>query len=194
MAIRKIELEIIALSNSVNQNHSYAVVLGEKMGARRIPIIIGSFEAQAIAIALERVKPSRPLTHDLFKNTLVAFGISLKEIFIYKLEQGIFYSRMICQSLDGDIEIDSRTSDAVAMAARFNAPMYTTEQILINAGLLLDETESDENVQDADEAQDTNLLQNLTMNELEQQLSDMLEQEDYHAAALIRDELKRRKK
>jgi uncharacterized protein len=194
MAVRKIELEIIALSNSVNQNHSYAVVLGEKTGARRIPIIIGSFEAQAIAIALERVKPSRPLTHDLFKNALVAFGISLKEIYIYKLEQGIFYSRMICQSLDGEIEIDSRTSDAVAMAARFNAPMFTTEQILINAGLLLDETESDELAVEADDLTEDNLLQNLTQAELQQQLNDMLEQEDYHAAALIRDELKRRKK
>src|ERR1700748_3411373 len=140
--MKKIELEIVALSHSITQSHSYAVVLGEVDGLRRLPIVIGGFEAQAIAVALERMQPSRPLTHDLFANFMTTFGIELTEVIIYKLEEGIFFSKLICRH-DGDsIEIDSRTSDALAMAVRANCKIYTYENILETAGLYLEQTES----------------------------------------------------
>ena len=133
--MRKIELDIVALSHSVTQSHNYAVVLGEQGGSRRLPIVIGSFEAQAIAVAMERMTPNRPLTHDLFKNTLETFNIELKEVIINNLLDGIFYARLICIKDSEIIEIDSRTSDALAMAVRFNCPIYTYEFILDAAGV-----------------------------------------------------------
>jgi uncharacterized protein len=194
MSTHKIELEIIALSHSVSQSHSYAVVLGELNGSRRIPIVIGSAEAQAIAIALERVKPGRPLTHDLMKNIMLAYHIQLQEVYIHKLEEGIFYSKLICQNDDGIIEIDSRTSDAIALAVRFSAPIFTTEQILINAGLILNES-GDEGISELleeAESKGDNAFDGLTLNELQEKLAEVLDQEDYHMAAIIRDEIKRR--
>src|SRR5215217_133738 len=117
--MKKIELEIVALSHSITQTHSYAVVLGEVDGLRRLPIVIGGFEAQAIAVALERMQPSRPLTHDLFANFMAAFSIELNEVLIYKLEEGIFFAQLVCHGPDGDtVEIDARTSDALALAVR----------------------------------------------------------------------------
>lgn len=140
--MKKIELEITALSHSITQTHSYAVVLGEVNGLRRLPIVIGAFEAQAIAVALERMQPSRPLTHDLFANFMSTFGIELVEVVIYKLEEGIFYAKLICQSGDETIEIDSRTSDALALAVRASCRIFTSESILDMAGLFLDQSES----------------------------------------------------
>ena len=140
--MKKIELEIVALSHSITQTHSYAVVLGEVNGLRRLPIVIGGFEAQAIAVALERMQPSRPLTHDLFANFMSTFGIDLSEVIIYKLEEGIFFAKLICQGIDGEnVEIDSRTSDALALAVRANCRIYTYENILEAAGLYLDQPE-----------------------------------------------------
>jgi len=139
--MKKIELEIIAISHSITQTQSYAVVLGEVNGSRRLPIVIGGFEAQAIAVALEKMNPSRPLTHDLMKNFLVAFGIDLHEVIINDLQEGVFYSKLVCSNEQDTIEIDSRTSDAIAMAVRFGCPIYTFEHILQNAGILLEETE-----------------------------------------------------
>src|ERR671928_924869 len=138
--MRKIELEIVALSHSITQTHSYAVVLGEVNGLRRLPIVIGGFEAQAIAVALEKMQPSRPLTHDLMKNFMAAFGIELHEIVISDLQEGIFYSKLVCSSDHDTIEIDSRTSDALALAVRFGCPVYTYEHILESAGILMEET------------------------------------------------------
>jgi len=195
MNVNKIELEIVALSHSVTQSHSYAVVLGEVNGVRRIPIVIGGFEAQAIAVALERMNPSRLLTHDLMKNMMVAFGVELEEVIIYKLEEGIFFSKLICQNADGKVEIDSRTSDALALAARFDAPIFTNETILTNAGLLMDDNlvSQNENIPVQD-MQHGNGLSNLSMQELEERLNEVLENEDYIQAATIRDEINNRKK
>src|SRR3954469_363430 len=128
--MKKIELEIVALSHSITQTHSYAVVLGEVSGLRRLPIVIGGVEAQAIAVALERMQPSRPLTHDLFANFMATFSIELNEVVIYKLEEGIFFAQLVCLSNGETVEIDSRTSDALAMAVRANCKVYTYESIL----------------------------------------------------------------
>jgi hypothetical protein len=137
--MKKIELEIVALSHSIAQTHSYAVVLGEVNGLRRLPIVIGGFEAQAIAVALERMQPSRPLTHDLMKNFMQAFSVELHEVVITDLQEGIFYSKLLCSNEQDTVEIDSRTSDALALAVRFGCPIYTYEKILDAAGMLLDD-------------------------------------------------------
>ena len=141
--MKKIELDIVALSHSVTQSHNYAVVLGEQDGSRRLPIVIGGFEAQAIAVAMERMTPNRPLTHDLFKNTLETFDVELKEVIINNLLDGIFYARLICVKEGELVEIDSRTSDALAMAVRFNCPIFTYEFILDAAGVILEEPEEE---------------------------------------------------
>lgn len=138
--MKKIELEIVALSHSITQTHSYAVVLGEINGLRRLPIVIGGFEAQAIAVALEKMHPSRPLTHDLMKNFMTAFSIDLQEIIISDLQEGIFYSKLICISEHDTVEIDSRTSDALALAVRFGCPIYTYENIIESAGILMEDS------------------------------------------------------
>src|SRR5678815_1319398 len=137
--MKKIELEIVALSHSITQTHSYAVVLGELNGLRRLPIVIGGFEAQAIAVALEKMQPSRPLTHDLMKNFMNAFNVDLVEVIITDLQEGIFYSKLVCTSENDTVEIDSRTSDALALAVRFGCPVYTFEHILDSAGILMED-------------------------------------------------------
>jgi len=191
--MKKIELEIVALSHSITQTHSYAVVLGEVNGLRRLPIVIGGFEAQAIAVALERMQPSRPLTHDLMKNFMMAFSIDLHEIIINDLQEGIFYSKLICSSDKDTIEIDSRTSDAVALAVRFGCPIYTYDNILDSAGILMDEDEKKKKVVVTHSDDKGDELKNMTIPELESMLNDVLEHEDYIKAASIRDEIKRRK-
>lgn len=199
--MKKIELEIVALSHSITQTHSYAVVLGEVNGLRRLPIVIGGFEAQAIAVALERMQPSRPLTHDLFANFMSTFGIDLLEVIIYKLEEGIFFAKLVCQNEGETIEIDSRTSDALALAVRASCRIYTYENILEAAGLYLDQTDdvtSSENKPETvaaggskvDSGQD---LKNLSLDELNKLLQQVLEQEDYVRAINIRDEINSRK-
>jgi bifunctional DNase/RNase len=202
--MNKIELEIVALSHSITQTHSYAVVLGEIDGLRRLPIVIGGFEAQAIAVALERMQPSRPLTHDLFANFMNTFGIELTEVLIYKLEEGIFFSKLICRHEGQTIEIDSRTSDALAMAVRFTCKIYTYENILEAAGLYLEQPEttveptasptkpakapvSSKGTIDTD-------IKNLNLDDLNKLLQKVLEQEDYVRAINIRDEINSRKK
>ncbi len=195
--MRKIALDIVALSHSVAQSHNYAVVLGEKDGSRRLPIVIGSFEAQAIAVAMERMTPNRPLTHDLFKNTLETFNIDLKEVIINNLLDGIFYARLICLK-DGElIEIDSRTSDALALAVRFNCPVYTYEFILDAAGVVLEETDEDDEegvpVEESAGVPRGNALSSYSDDALQKLLEEVLAEENYERAAEIRDELKKRK-
>ena len=141
--MKKVELEIIALSHSLAQSHNYAIVLGEMGGARRLPIVIGEFEAQAIAVAMEGMSPSRPMTHDLFKNTLTSFNIEIKEIIINNLIDGIFYANLVCIHNNEQTLIDSRTSDAIALGVRFNVPLYTYDFILEQAGIILDEESGD---------------------------------------------------
>ncbi|MBK8089900.1 MAG: bifunctional nuclease family protein [Chitinophagaceae bacterium] len=195
--MKKIELEIVALSHSITQTHSYAVVLGEVNGLRRLPIVIGGFEAQAIAVALERMQPSRPLTHDLMKNFMLAFNVDLHEIVINDLQEGIFYSKLLCSSDNDTVEIDSRTSDALALAVRFGCPIYTYEHILESAGILM---EDDEEKKEKEEVTVTTGgegkedLKSLSIEELQTLLNEVLEQEDYIRAISIRDELSNRKK
>ena len=203
--MKKIELDIVALSHSVTQSHNYAVVLGEQHGTRRLPIVIGGFEAQAIAVAMERMAPNRPLTHDLFKNAFETFSIDLKEVIINNLLDGIFYARLVCERNGEVYEIDSRTSDALAMAVRFNCPIYTYEFILDAAGVVLEEPEGS-----AKKASTTRsgsgstatakqrpakgaALSTYSVEELTRLLEEVLGKEDYEQAAKIRDEITRRK-
>jgi len=194
--MRKIELEIVALSHSVTQSHNYAVVLGEQEGVRRLPIVIGSFEAQAIAVAMERMTPNRPLTHDLFKNTLETFNIRLKEVVINNLLDGIFYARLICVKGGETFEIDSRTSDALALAVRFSCPIYTYDFILDAAGIVLEEEfdEDDDDEMASEKAGQPASLSSFSTDKLNKMLDEVLSEEDYEKAAQIRDELKRRER
>lgn len=197
--MKKLELEIVALSHSITQTHSYAVVLGEVNGLRRLPIVIGGFEAQAIAVALEKMQPSRPLTHDLMKNFMTAFNIELHEIIISDLQEGIFYSKLVCSSDNDTIEIDSRTSDALALAVRFGCPVYTYEHILESAGILMEDpgstkkrrTVTEEDSSGSSGGKDD--LKALSLEELHTLLNEVLEQEDYIRAIAIRDEINSRK-
>lgn len=197
--MRKIPLDIVALSHSVSQSHNYAVVLGEKEGSRRLPIVIGAFEAQAIAVAMERMSPNRPLTHDLFKNTLNTFEIDLKEVIINDLLDGIFYAKLVCLRKGEIIEVDSRTSDALAMAVRFNCPVYTYEFILETAGVILDEGQEQSGkvpkmVKREDQARSKKSasLGSYSIEDLKDMLEQVLSEENYEKAARIRDEINKR--
>ncbi len=191
--MKKIDLEIVALSHSVTQSHNYAVVLGEKVGNRRLPIVIGGFEAQAIAVAMERMIPNRPLTHDLFKNTLDTFDIELKEVVINNLLDGIFYAQLVCARDGNEFVIDSRTSDAIAMAVRFKSPIYTFDFIMDQAGVVLDDTDDEGGTSIIpDDAPKSDSLENLSPQALNKMLEEVLEREDYEQAAKIRDEIKKR--
>ena len=203
--MRKIALDIVGLQPSMTQTHNYAVVLGERHGNRRLPIIIGGFEAQAIAVAVERMLPNRPLTHDLFKNALDTFSVDIQEVIISNLLDGVFYARLICLKDGVPYEIDSRTSDALAMAVRFSCPIYTYEFILEAAGVVLEESEQTADTQRtgggktagssprAGRADSRGSLTNLSVDELNRMLNEVLQNEDYKQAAAIRDEIARRK-
>jgi bifunctional DNase/RNase len=189
----KVQLEIIALSHSVTQSQNYAVVLGEVGGVRRLPIVIGGFEAQAIAVILERMNPNRPLTHDLFRNTISAFQIDIQEVIINDLVEGIFFSKLICEREGEVIEIDSRTSDALAMAVRFNCPIYTYESILEEAGVVFEEGEAKSGEEEPGRSKAEAGYDRYSTEELNNLLKEVLAVEDYEKAALIRDELNKRK-
>lgn len=195
--MQKIRLNILGLSVSQTQSGAYALVLAEENGDRRIPIIIGPVEAQAIAIQLEGLKPPRPLTHDLIKNMALAFNIALLEVSIYKLEEGIFYSELLCEMNGKEIKIDSRTSDAVALALRFRCPIYTSEDILKKAGIVLeleDENSPVKSFIDEENASERSSYSQYSLNELNEMLEEAVQNEDYEKASIIRDELKKRKK
>lgn len=197
--MHKIRLNILGLSVSQTQSGAYALVLAEENGERRIPIIIGPVEAQAIAIQLEGLKPPRPLTHDLIKNMAMAFDIALLEVTIYKLEEGIFYSELLCEMNGKEINIDSRTSDAVALALRFRCPIYTTEDILKKSGIILDLENEDSpvrNISDKDDFTDSDVstYAQYSAKELNEMINEAIQHEDYEKASIIRDELKKRKK
>lgn len=202
--MKKIKLEIVGLSYSQTQSGAYALVLGESNGKRRLPIIIGGFEAQAIAIELEKMAPSRPLTHDLFKTFSDKFGISVNEVVIHNLSEGIFYSKLICNDGLKTEEIDSRTSDAIAIAVRFKCPIYTYEFILSSAGIVIDENEnpgSEEGATDSDESENIEVspLKNsdpyndLSTDELKELLKKAIDEEAYEKASQIQAELNKRK-
>lgn len=198
-------MEIVALSHSVSQSQSYAVVLGEVTGKprRRLPIVIGAFEAQAIAVAIEKIQPTRPLTHDLVKNIFGMIDVELKEIVIDNLQEGIFYSKLVCTSGGREIEIDSRTSDALALAVRFHCPIYTYEFILSDAGIILEddeeshagvEAEASSSRESRPKPSGTPPLSELSVQELNEKLKELLDSEDYERAIRIRDELDKRKR
>ncbi|WP_163326019.1 bifunctional nuclease family protein [Draconibacterium mangrovi] len=196
--MQKIRLNILGLSVSQTQSGAYALVLAEEDGERRIPIIIGPVEAQAIAIQLEGLKPPRPLTHDLIKNIALAFDIALLEVTIYKLEEGIFYSELLCEMNGKEIRIDSRTSDAVALALRFRCPIYTSEEILQKAGIVLesdDENSPVRSMMDEEELETTgSSYAQYSTSDLQELLNEAIEDEDYEKASIIRDELNKREK
>lgn len=196
--LKKVKLEIVGLSYSQTQTGAYALVLGEAKGKRRLPIIIGGFEAQAIAIELEKMTPSRPLTHDLFRSFAKGFEINVNEVIIYNLVEGIFFAKLICTDGSKEVEIDARTSDAIALAVRFSCPINTYEFILSQAGIILDEdalAAANDNMDAGEmvEVEETDFLKKST-EELKQMLDASLNDEDYEKASKIRDELNNRKK
>jgi hypothetical protein len=199
----RIRLNVLGISYSQTQTGAYALVLAEEEGKRRIPIIVGGFEAQAIAIQLEGLKPPRPLTHDLFYSFARTFKIELLEVTIHKLEEGVFHSKLSCNDGKRTVEIDARTSDAIALALRFKCPIYTTSEIIDRAGIVLDfeqeatDFENDEEptgkeIEIEEDVPDTNLSE-LNVLDLNQLLDKAIRQENYEKASKIRDELKRRK-
>jgi bifunctional DNase/RNase len=200
--MKKVQLEIVGLSYSQTQSGAYALVLGETAGSRRLPIIIGGFEAQAIAIELEKMSPSRPLTHDLFRSFAEVFNITVSEVLIYNLVEGIFYAKLLCNDGTKDVEIDARTSDAIALAIRFKCPIYTYEFILKSAGIVLDdESSSSAEIEGAEtEAETTEPsaekgeYKSKSTEELKGLLQNALDDEQYELASKIRDELNNRKK
>ena len=191
--MNKIELEIVALSHSVTQSNSYAVVLAEVGGIRRLPVVIGGFEAQSIAVAIENVTPPRPLTHDLIKNLFESFNIELTSVVISDLQDGVFYAKLICMNGGEEVEIDSRTSDAIAIAVRYNCPIYTYEFILDQAGIVLEESVKELEAEgELEEIEEPTGLGKYNLEELNQMLSEAVDAEDYARAAEIRDEINKR--
>ena len=196
--MKKIKLEIIGLSYSQTQSGAYALVLGEDKGKRRLPIIIGAFEAQAIAIELENMTPARPLTHDLFKSLAQSFNIEVEEVIIFNLLEGVFYAKLICNDGDKKLEIDARTSDAIAIAVRFGCPIYTYEFILSTAGMILEDNATLESLEEHAERPPVSKLSekeigSASTDELKEMLKRSIDEEAYERAGRIRDELNKRK-
>ncbi|SFH13170.1 bifunctional nuclease family protein [Pontibacter chinhatensis] len=198
----KIQLEILGLSSSQSQTGSFALVLGEKEGNRRLPIIIGMFEAQSIAIQIEKINPNRPLTHDLFKTFAEEMDVRVTEILISDLKEGVFYSKIVCTNGTREFELDARPSDAIAIGLRFGVPIYTVESVLSEAGIILSDLEEEEEESDEMAVKNTSTstsssgakesLSQTSVDELNKMLNEALEKEDYEKAAKIRDELNKR--
>jgi bifunctional DNase/RNase len=194
--MEKIRLDIIGMSYSQSQSGAYALILGERDGKRRLPIIIGGFEAQAIAIELEKIKTPRPLTHDLFKTFADVYQIQVLEVVINKFSEGVFYAKLVCSDGKNEQEVDSRTSDAIALALRFSCPIYTYENIMVAAGILIDE--ESENSTSADSKPESSAsgpsdFSELSLTELKELLQASIEKEEYEKASKIRDEINKRK-
>ncbi|WP_089686756.1 bifunctional nuclease domain-containing protein [Catalinimonas alkaloidigena] len=194
----KLKLEILGLSSSQSQSGSFALVLGEEAGNRRLPIIIGMFEAQAIAIEIEKITPNRPMTHDLFSSFAKSFGFMVEEIVVSDLREGVFYAKIVCSDGVKTREIDARPSDAIAIGLRFGVPIYTYENILSEAGIVLsdysdEEKERESTVRKANKSRsEEERLKNTSSEQLKTMLDEALGKEDYERAAKIRDELNRR--
>lgn len=195
----KIKLKILGLSSSQSQSGSFALVMGEVKGNRRLPIIIGMFEAQAIAIEIEKIVPNRPMTHDLFKSFAESFNFSVLEIVISDLREGVFYAKIVCTDGNQTLEIDARPSDAIAIGLRFSVPIYTFENIMSEAGIVLSESDDIEEdsiipdeEEDTGEASPLDQIKKYSYDKLQEMLDDALENEDYEKAAQIRDEMNRR--
>lgn len=201
--MKKVKLDIVGLSYSQTQSGAYALVLGEVNGRRRLPIIIGAFEAQAIAIEMEKMTPSRPLTHDLFKTFALAYNIEIREVLIYNLVEGVFFAKIICTDGNNVQEIDARTSDAIALAVRFNANIFTYEFILSSAGIVIegddflflenmDSISREQGTEDINTSIPGSSYKTFSLEELQQKLQDAIAEEAYEKAARIRDEINKR--
>ncbi|NGF58189.1 bifunctional nuclease family protein [Parapedobacter sp. SGR-10] len=205
--MKKIQLDIVGLSYSQTQSGAYALVLGEVQGNRRLPIIIGGFEAQAIAVEIEKMTPSRPLTHDLFKSFADSFQIQIEEVLIYNLVDGIFFAKIICKSKDISIELDARTSDAVALAIRFECPIFTYDFIMSSAGIVIESNDfaflenisnpvsgdiAQEDIPQPPKKEEASPYASLSLEQLEKTLQKAIENEQYETAAKIRDEIEKR--
>ena len=207
----KIKLEILGLSSSQSQSGSFALVLGEEAGNRRLPIIIGMFEAQAIAIEIEKVIPNRPMTHDLFKSFALSFHFIVEEIVISDLKEGVFFAKIICSDGIKNIEIDARPSDAIAIGLRFDVPIFSYETIMSEAGIVLNDDMEDEIDEDDDDDEDNleeapvasnksdtalagreDQIKNMSLDQLQAMLDDAIDKEDYEKAARVRDEMNKR--
>jgi hypothetical protein len=196
--MKRVKLKVLGISYSQTQSGAYALILVEENGERRVPIIIGGFEAQAIVIKLENLEPPRPLTHDLFKSFADEFNISIIEVMIYKLEEGVFFSKLVCNNGEKEYSIDSRTSDAVALALRFGCPIYITEEILEKAGIIItaspeEDTDSKEESENLFESSNSR-YDTYTDDELYKMIDEAVKTEDYERAAAIRDEIDKRNK
>jgi len=199
--VDKIELEILGLSSSQSQSGSFALVLGETIGNRRLPIIIGMFEAQAIAIEIEKIAPNRPMTHDLFKSFAQSFNYTVEEIVISDLKEGVFFAKIVCSDGGRSVEIDARPSDAIAIGLRFGVPIFTFESVLSEAGIVLTDEEEGEKESTSTASEEEKVaankpfkeqLKDLNFDRLQTLLDEALKNEDYEKAAHIRDEMNRR--
>ena len=190
--MKKIKLKILGLSYSQDQSGAYALVLAETDGNRRIPIIIGAVEAQAIAINLEGLKPPRPLTHDLFTTVLSTFDLKITEVFIHAFEEGIFYAEMKMTGEKGNFSIDSRTSDAIALALRCGCPIYTTEEVMGQTGIIIDFEDTEETATIENTQKDHSIYDEFTPDELNEMLDKAIHDEEYEKASVIRDEITKR--
>ena len=193
----KVKLNVLGISYSQTQSGAYALVLSEEEGKRRIPIIIGGFEAQSIAIQIEGLTPPRPLTHDLFLNFAKSYSIEVVDVQIYKLEEGVFFSKLHCDNGKKEVFIDARTSDAIALALRFKCPIYTTDEIIEKAGIILEFDGTEEEVEkmatsEKKESYDSTLFSKMSLSELKTILEEAVLNEDYEKASKIRDEIKKR--
>jgi bifunctional DNase/RNase len=197
--MNRVKLNVLGISYSQTQSGAYALVLSEESGKRRIPIIIGGFEAQAIAIQLEGLTPPRPLTHDLFLNFSKSFDIELIDVQIYKLEEGVFFSKLRCNNGKKEIFIDARTSDSIALALRFGCPIFTTEEIIDKAGIVLEIEESEGGegapsgkTEESSKDSESEAYKHLSISELNMLLDEAISKEDYERASRIRDEINKR--
>lgn len=192
--MEKVELKFLRITYSHTHAGAYALILAEKQGDRRLPIIIGGVEAQAIAIQVENIKPARPLTHDLFKNVADTLGFNLKEVIINDLVEGIFHAKLVVEQDAREVTIDARSSDAIALALRFDCPIYTYEPILGAAGLKVEEGEEEQAEGEKTErkGREKKTVTSATIDELQGMLAEALENEDYERASKLRDEIKRR--
>jgi uncharacterized protein len=198
---KKVELEILGLSSNNSQTGSFTIVLGEIEGSRRLPIVIGMYEAQAIAIEIEKIVPNRPMTHDLFKSFSTSFNFSIDNILISDMREGVFYAKIICQNDAQTVEIDARPSDAIAIAVRFDAPIYCAPKVLSEAAIEFkeDELEMDDDLETEEEenisppaAKINDPFKDFSLDKLTQLLDQAIQNEDYERAAKIRDEINRR--
>ena len=195
---QKVQLDIVGLSYSQTQSGAYALVLEDQTKKRRLPIIIGSFEAQAIAVVMEGMRPARPLTHDAFATVLKDFDIRLVEVLIYNLVEGIYYAKLICDNGYKQLEIDARSSDAIALALRFQCPIFTYEFILNQAGITVeDENAADSKFEETDQhvsaPASVDPFGGKSIEDLEKELDDAIQNEDYELASKLRDEIQKRK-